>query len=161
MCIRDSSPTACRSVHRVQYLHTILLLYSANCIELSASQQPVKSIICYLCVKTRDTPVYHCFLWTTCTLVSSVITNRNWWHNIGCVDDDDWAKKCTEYETEDSIPRGRPRRSWREVVEKDCQACKLNKEDAMNCRRWKLIKDVRWSGWMRVGGCFFWYQPRE
>jgi len=31
----------------------------------------------------------------------------------------------------------------REVVEKDCQACKLNKEDARDCsRRRKLIKDV-------------------
>ena len=23
----------------------------------------------------------------------------------------------------------------------------------------KFIKDVRWSGWVRVGECFFWYQP--
>ena len=28
-------------------------------------------------------------------------------------------------------------------MEKDCQACKLNKEDAMDCSRWrKLMKDV-------------------
>jgi len=40
-------------------------------------------------------------------------------------------------------------RSWRwtkvsglgEVVERDCQACKLNKEDAMDCKRWR--KQVR------------------
>jgi len=39
---------------------------------------------------------------------------------------------------------GRPKRTWTEVVEKDCQACKLNKEDAMDCSKWgKLIKDVR------------------
>ena len=30
-----------------------------------------------------------------------------------------------------SRPRGRPKRTWREVVEKDYQACKLNKEDAV------------------------------
>jgi len=31
----------------------------------------------------------------------------------------------------------------REVVEKDCQARKLNKEDAMDCCIWrKMIKDV-------------------
>jgi len=30
-----------------------------------------------------------------------------------------------------------------EVVEKDCQARKLNKEDSMDCSKWrKLIKDV-------------------
>jgi len=50
------------------------------------------------------------------------------------------GKKCTEYEVEGSRPRGRPKRTWREVVEKDCQARKLNKEDRS---RWmKLIKDV-------------------
>jgi len=45
-------------------------------------------------------------------------------------------------------------------VEKDCQARKLNKEDAVDRRRWrKLIKDVWWSGWVWVGECFFWYRP--
>jgi len=43
-------------------------------------------------------------------------------------DDDDWVKKCMEYEVEDSRPRGRPKRTWKEVVREDCQACKLNKE---------------------------------
>jgi len=34
-------------------------------------------------------------------------------------------------------------RSWTEVVEKDCQARKLNKEDAIDRSKWrKLIKDV-------------------
>ena len=32
--------------------------------------------------------------------------------------------------------------TWREVVQKVCQACKLNREDAMDYSRWrKLIKD--------------------
>jgi len=58
-------------------------------------------------------------------------------------DDDDWVKKCIEYEVEGPRPRGRLKRTWREVVEKDCQARKLNKEDAMEHSRWrKLIKDV-------------------
>ena len=60
-----------------------------------------------------------------------------------CEKNDDWAKKCMDYEVEGPRPTRRPKRSWREVVEKDCQACKLNKEDAMNHSRWrKLIKDV-------------------
>ena len=34
-----------------------------------------------------------------------------------------------------------PKRTWREVVQKDCQACSLNREDAMDHSRWKkLIK---------------------
>ena len=56
-------------------------------------------------------------------------------------EDTDWVKKCMEYEVEGSRPRGRPKRTWKEVVQKDCQARNLNKEDAMDHGRWKkLIK---------------------
>jgi len=51
---------------------------------------------------------------------------------------DDFVKKCMEYEVEGL----RPKRTWREFVEKDSQAHKLNKEDAVDRSRWKLIKDV-------------------
>jgi len=34
--------------------------------------------------------------------------------------EDDWVKKCMEYEVEGPRPRGRPKRIWREVAEKDC-----------------------------------------
>ena len=37
-----------------------------------------------------------------------------------------WMKKCVEYKVEGARARGRPKKSWREIVEKDCQACKLN-----------------------------------
>ena len=40
-----------------------------------------------------------------------------------------------------SRPRGRPKRTWREVVQKDCQAHNLNRENARDGSRWKkLIK---------------------
>ena len=55
--------------------------------------------------------------------------------------DTDWVKKSMEYEVEGSRPSGRPKRSWKEVVRKDCQACNLNKEGATDRGRWKkLIK---------------------
>jgi len=61
-----------------------------------------------------------------------------------------------EYEAEGSRPRGRPKRTWKEVVQKECQAHNLNKEDAMDRGRWKkLIKIGSGSGWC-VGECFFW-----
>jgi len=48
-----------------------------------------------------------------------------------------------EYEIEGLRPRGRPKRTWREVVEKDSEARKLNKEDAVDrSKRRKLIKDI-------------------
>jgi len=31
-------------------------------------------------------------------------------------EDTNWVKKCMEYEVEGSRPRGRPKRTWREVV---------------------------------------------
>ena len=65
-----------------------------------------------------------------------------WYGHVLRKDDDDWVKKCTEYEVEGPRPRGRPKRTWREVVQEDCQARKLNKEDAMDHCKWrKLIKD--------------------
>jgi len=39
-------------------------------------------------------------------------------------DDDDWVKKCMEHEVEGSRPRGRPKKTWKEVVREDCQARK-------------------------------------
>jgi len=59
-------------------------------------------------------------------------------------EDNDWVKKCIEYEVEDPRPRGRTKRTRTEVVKENCQAHKLNTEDAMDCSKWrKLIKDVR------------------
>ena len=71
--------------------------------------------------------------------------NRLWWYgHVLRKDDDDWVKKCTEYEVQGPRPRGRPKRTWREVVREDCQARKMNKEDTMNHCKWrKMIKDVR------------------
>ena len=47
-----------------------------------------------------------------------------------------------EYVMEGSRPRDRPKRTWREGVQKDCQARKLNREHAIDRSRWrKLIKD--------------------
>ena len=42
-----------------------------------------------------------------------------------------------EYEMESARPRGKPKRTWTEVVQKDYQACKLNMEDAMYCCGWR------------------------
>jgi len=58
-------------------------------------------------------------------------------------EDDDWVNKCMEYEVEGPRPRGRPKSAWREVVSEECQARKLNPEDAVDRSKWrKLIKDV-------------------
>ena len=63
-----------------------------------------------------------------------------WYGYLLRKEDDDWVKECMEYEVEGP----RPKRTWREVVQEDCQACKMNKEDAIDRCKWrKMIKDVR------------------
>ena len=57
-------------------------------------------------------------------------------------EDTDSVKKCMEYEAERSRPRDRPKRSWTEVVQKDCQARKLNRKDAMDHIRCKKLINV-------------------
>jgi len=56
-------------------------------------------------------------------------------------EDSDWVKKCMEYEVESSRSRGIPKETWREIVEKYYQARKLNRENVMNCNRWR--KQIR------------------
>jgi len=41
-------------------------------------------------------------------------------------------QKCMEYEVEGTRPRGRAKKTWREIVEEDCQARKLIREDAID-----------------------------
>jgi len=49
-----------------------------------------------------------------------------------------------ECEVEGSRAMGRLKKTWKEVVREDCQARKLNKEDAMDRCKWrKIIKEVR------------------
>jgi len=57
-------------------------------------------------------------------------------------EDNDWVKKCIDYEVEGTKPRGTLKKTWRDIVKKCCQLCKLNREDAMDRNRWrKQIKD--------------------
>jgi len=42
-----------------------------------------------------------------------------WYGHVLRKDDDDWVKKCMEYEVEGSRPRGRPKRTWKEVVREE------------------------------------------
>jgi len=41
-------------------------------------------------------------------------------------EDGGWVRECMEYEVEGTRPRGRPKKIWRQIVEKDCRARGLN-----------------------------------
>jgi len=78
-------------------------------------------------------------------MISVLQQNRlQWYGHVLWKENNDWVKKCMEYEVEGARPRGRPKKTWRdcEIVEKDCQAQKLNRGDAMDRnRRKKKIRD--------------------
>jgi len=64
--------------------------------------------------------------------------NRLQWHgHMLRKEDNDWVKKYMAYEVEGAKPRGIPKKTRTEIVEKDSQARKLNKENAMDCKRWR------------------------
>jgi len=65
-----------------------------------------------------------------------------WYGHVLQKEDNDWVKKCMEYEVEGARPRGRPKKTRTEIVEKDCQARKLNRDDATDRNRWRTqIRD--------------------
>ena len=76
-------------------------------------------------------------------IISVLQQNRlRWYGYVLRKEDSDWVKKCMVYEVEGATPRSRPKKTWTEVVQEDCQARKLNREDAMDHSRWrKQIKD--------------------
>jgi len=65
-----------------------------------------------------------------------------WYGHVLRKENTDWVKKCMEYEAAGCRPRGRPKRTWTEVVQKDCQARNLNREDAMDHGRWKKLMKI-------------------
>jgi len=64
-----------------------------------------------------------------------------WYGHVLRKEDNDWAKKCMKYEVEGPRPRGRPKRTSREVVKEDCQVRKLNKEDVMDRSKWRKLSE--------------------
>ena len=54
-----------------------------------------------------------------------------WYGHVLRKDDDDWVKKCMEHEVEGSRSRGRPKKTWKEVVCEDCQARKLRHQHCL------------------------------
>jgi len=87
------------------------------------------------------------------------LVHHLWYGHVLRKEENDCLKKCMEYEVEGSRPTGSPKRTWLEVVRKDCQARKLSGDAAMIRGRWrKLIRDGWWAGKVWVGECFFWYR---
>ena len=52
-------------------------------------------------------------------IISVQQQNRlRWYGHVLQKEDNDWVKKCMEYKMEGARTRGRPKKTWREVVQK-------------------------------------------
>jgi len=55
-------------------------------------------------------------------LVTVIERHRlRWYGHVLQKDENDWVKKCLDFEVEGVKPRGRPKKTWSEVKKKDCQ----------------------------------------
>ena len=72
-------------------------------------------------------------------VVTVLQRNRlRWYGNVLRKDDNVWVKKCMDFVVDGVRPRGRPKRTWKKVVEGDMKSLKLRKEDELirgRCRR--------------------------
>ena len=87
-------------------------------------------------------------------IILILLQNRlRWYGHVLRKEDAEWVKKSVEYEVEGSRPRGKPKRMWREVVQKDCPARSLNREDAIDhssCKKLIKLDDYQDGGWVNV-----------
>jgi len=68
-----------------------------------------------------------------------------WLGHVLRKDPDDWVRKCMDYEVEGKRPRGRPEKTWKDLVEKDMIARGLSRGDAMDRERWRVgVHGCRW-----------------
>ena len=71
--------------------------------------------------------------------IKSVIRRKRlrWFGHVQRKEDDEWVKKCMEFKVEGCRSRGRPKKSWMEVVCNDMRKLGLKKEDTLERSRWR------------------------
>ena len=78
--------------------------------------------------------------WIGVEVVGDVMrTNRlRWFGHVERKLEDDWVKKCGTLEVEGRKPRGRPKKTWMEVVVDDMRRMGLTRKDAQDRGRWRM-----------------------
>ena len=72
--------------------------------------------------------------------ISEVVRRRRlrWFGHVVRKEEGDWTRKAWKWKVDGPIPRGRPRKTWDDVVVADCRQLGLTTEDAMDRTRWKV-----------------------
>ena len=77
-------------------------------------------------------------------IISVLQQNRLWWYgHVLRKEDNDWVKKCMEYEVEGARPRGRPKKTWR-----DCW--KTARHINWTERMLRMVKNEADKGWLII-----------
>jgi len=58
------------------------------------------------------------------SVLQKTLNRLQWYGHVLRKEDNDWVKKYMEYEVEGARLRGKPKKTWTGIVEKDCQARK-------------------------------------
>lgn len=69
-----------------------------------------------------------------------VVVRRNrlrWFGHVERKEEEDWVKRCTVFEVEGIGLKGRPRKTWGEVVRRDMQRLGLDRRDALDRGKWR------------------------
>jgi len=53
-------------------------------------------------------------------------------------DANDWVKKCVDFEVEGVRPKGRSKKTWSEVIEKDCHQTDMQGGCWVDHRKWRI-----------------------
>ena len=73
------------------------------------------------------------------TKIDEVIRIRRlrWWGHVLRKEESDWVRRCVFYEIDGSRGKGRPKISWKKLVESDMLKSGLGYEDALDRDRWR------------------------
>ena len=72
--------------------------------------------ICRFIEILKESVIAHICQYCTYLSILTLTSHHTCCSHVLRKDDDDWVKKCMEYEVEGSRPRGKPKRTWKEVV---------------------------------------------
>ena len=70
------------------------------------------------------------------------VARRNrlrWYGHVERKSDGGWVKKCTKMEMNGKRKRGRPKITWKEVVEKDMKTLGLQMMDVHDRKKWREL----------------------
>ena len=78
-------------------------------------------------------------------IVKVVQRNRlRWYGHVFKNDDDNYATKCVSLEVEGATQSDRPRRTWKDVVDKDMYDSHVELNDALKCCQWRRMIRGNW-----------------